>query len=156
MIMSIRTRTALIVAAILLLAGGVSAPAFAAGEPGRGAQKPQNPCSLISRAQLTRAAHARVLKLTDAPLGPTCIVRFKGWKQDLTIALQTSNVKQQVKLLEKRKSYKIAKHKAYCGKLGGVTFIVQLNANRSLVIDGPCATAERIALKAVPHVKSVA
>ena len=156
MIMSTRTRIASIVVYLSLFATVAAGQAFAAGkEPGRGAQKPQNPCSLVTRGQLASAAKARVLKVIEAPLGPTCIVSFKGWHQDLTIALQTANVSREVKLLKKRTTYKVAKHKAYCGKLGGTTFIVSLNATRSLVIDGPCAAAERIAAKAVAHVKAV-
>ncbi len=116
---------------------------------------PQNPCGFVSRSEIAAIFHAKVRSETDAPLGPTCIIELKGDPHNVTITVEVINVSRETAQMKSRpKEIKIRGHASYCGVLGTPLLLVKLSGGRALVISAPCAAAEALAAKALPHVKA--
>jgi hypothetical protein len=107
-----------------------------------------NPCLLVSRSQ-AESITGHAVKVTEAPLGPTCIYQEKGAKASITLAVQRqkfSSLKRNIKHLSK---YTIRHKAAYCGVYGTSVLDVPLGSNRLLNITAPCSVARKFAAVAL-------
>lgn len=114
--------------------------------------KGPNPCVLITTAEAESIVGAPIVGITEAPLGPTCILKVKGQRQTVTLAVESSAVANQVHQMRKLQQLTVAGHAAYCGELGRPMLDVQLSGGKILNVTAPCALAQALAEKAVPRI----
>lgn len=108
-----------------------------------------DPCTLVSAAR-AEAITGRSVKLTEAPLGPTCIYQLSGARNPVTVAverLRFSTVQKHIKWLSKSK---VSGQTAYCGKYGSTVTYVPLSGQRVLDISASCQIGAKFAAVAVP------
>jgi hypothetical protein len=122
--------------AIAIASGSVSAAAGAS-------TKSVNPCSLITEHTVASSLKLKISKRSLAPLGPTCIYSFRGTKHELTIALQNQSLTSVKREIAHRKATKVARHSAYCGKIGQVTLDVSLGRKKLLSVAGTALSLSR-------------
>ena len=94
---------------------------------------------------------APIVSLTEAPLGPTCVLKVKGERQ-ITIAVETQKIGAQVRYMHKRRQLVLGGHRAYCGILGRSMLDVKLSGGRILNVTAPCSVAEALAARALRHI----
>jgi len=114
----------------------------------------QNPCTLVTRAQIAGIIHEPVAAGVEAPLGPTCVyhaVRHGGG--DFTISVQTARIGALSKLLRHQVHLRIAHHAAYCGIIGEPMMYTELAAGQVLTVGAPCQVAATITADALRHVR---
>jgi L,D-peptidoglycan transpeptidase YkuD (ErfK/YbiS/YcfS/YnhG family) len=110
-----------------------------------------NPCVFVSAATAQAIIGAPIVRLTEAPLGPTCVLKLKGQRQ-ITIAVETQRIAAQVRYMHKRRHLVLGGHQAYCGILGRSMLDVKLSGGRILNITAPCSVAEALAARALRHI----
>jgi hypothetical protein len=117
-------------------------------------RKTQNPCTLLSRADVQAVVHQQVGQPVEAPQGPTCIYTPQHAKRQITVAVESlpfSEVKPQTQLQD-RISLTIAGHSAFCGTSGGQRLIIPLPNDRYLAVAAPCPIAASLAAKALSRI----
>lgn len=110
-----------------------------------------NPCKLVSTAQATKIIGGASASSAVAPLGPTCIYRFKGSKTEITLAVQSGSLISLSRHLARSQQVKIRGRQGYCGHLGQETMYLSLSGGRVLSVAAPCRLAQRFAATALPH-----
>jgi hypothetical protein len=116
------------------------------------APKAPDPCVLVSRAQAQAIIASPISGETEAPLGPTCIFTLKGQKQSITLTVEQMNVSSQVRLMGHLQRSIVGGHVAYCGTLGRPMLYLALGGTKVLNVTAPCAIADALAAKALPHI----
>jgi hypothetical protein len=124
-----------------------------ADEPVMPTIKAPNPCQLVSHAAAQAILGGPVVE-TEAPLGPTCIIKVGQQKQVVTLAVQTVQVSSQVHQMKQLQRATVAGHPAYCGKLGQSQLYLSLSGGKALTVTAPCGVAEALAAQAVGHLKA--
>jgi hypothetical protein len=116
-----------------------------------GAARQPGPCSLVSEKQVATVVGAAVSKQVLAPLGPTCIYKFKHNRKQLTIALGTERFSSLVAQIPRRKRRRVSVrgHTGYCGVLGQPILYVSLAHKQVLTITASCPDARKLAAIAV-------
>jgi hypothetical protein len=133
-----------------VVAALVMSPPLAAAAAG----KPPDPCSLVTVSQIDSIMGKTVSQAVDAPLGPTCIYKFKNSKTLVTIAVSPGRFAALVAQLPRhqRRRVSVRGYVGYCGKLGSPVLYVSLPRKRVLSIAAPCAPAQRLAGLAVRRI----
>jgi hypothetical protein len=116
--------------------------------------KGPNPCVLITSAEAQSIIGSPITRVTEAPLGPTCILSVKGQRQTVTLAVESAAVAKQIHQMRKIQQVTVAGRRAYCGQLGRPMLDVQLSSGKILNVTAPCAIAQALAAKAVPRISA--
>jgi hypothetical protein len=124
-----------------------------ADEPVVPAIKAPNPCQLVSHTAAQAILGSPVVE-TEAPLGPTCIIKVGQQKQVVTLAVETVQVSSQVHQMKQLQRATVAGHPAYCGKLGQSQLYLSLSGGKALTVTAPCGVAEALAAQALSHLKA--
>jgi hypothetical protein len=114
--------------------------------------KGPNPCVLVSRMEAEAAVGSSITKITEAPLGPTCILQVQGQKQSITVAVEPAAGADQIHQMRKVRHLAISGHNAYCGLLGRPMLNVPLGNGKVLNVTASCGIAQALAAKALPRI----
>jgi hypothetical protein len=133
----------LVVAALVALSIGIPSAATAKQITASSAAK--NPCSLVTAKQIHVIEARKVTKVSEAPLGPTCIYSLKGTKAEVTIVIEASKFNKAIATLQSRKPRTILRHRGYCGQAGHPVLLVSLPNSKVLGISANCVAAVKIA-----------
>ena len=112
-----------------------------------------NPCRLVSRTEASTILGATVVQ-TEAPLGPTCIMKVGQQKQVVTLAVEAVSVKTQLKNMHEVETATVGGHQTYCGKLGSPQLYLRLSGGKAIAVSAPCAAARALAATALSHLKA--
>lgn len=112
-----------------------------------------NPCRLVSQSQAQSILGGSVAE-SEAPLGPTCIMKVAQRKQVVTMAVETLSVKNQVRQMHQLEQETIGGHAAYCGRLGQPQLYLSLSGGKALSVSAPCAVARALAATALSHLQA--
>lgn len=115
--------------------------------------KGPNPCRLVSVHEASSILGASVSQ-TEAPLGPTCIMKVDSQKQVITLAVEAVSVKTQVKNMREVQTAVVGGHQTYCGKLGSSQFYLSLGGGKAIAVTAPCPVARALAATALSHLKA--
>jgi len=116
---------------------------------------PLNPCTLISAADAQAIVGAALVTKSEAPLGPTCILSFKGQHADVTLAIERIGLTSTVHVMRSPRRVTIGGFRAYCGTLGMQTLLVSLGQGRVLDVTAPsCTIATALAAKALAGLRT--
>jgi hypothetical protein len=85
----------------------------------------------------------------EAPLGPTCIYRFRGTTSDITLGVESIGLSQATGHLTKRTRITVGTRQAYCGRLGTGMLFVPVSGGHVLNVTAPCSVAKRFAALAI-------
>jgi hypothetical protein len=116
--------------------------------------RPANPCGFISRSQAASALGGPIVAETEAPLGPTCILRVRGRQPDVTIALEQSTLAAITSSMKGSHRTTVQGHVAVCGTLGRPMLFLSVSGGRVLNVTAPCDIAKALAAAALPHLTS--
>jgi hypothetical protein len=119
-------------------------------DPSRG--NPQDPCSLVTKAEAQTIIGASINDPRTQPLGPTCVYRTSDSSTFITVAMETVNFGEIKPLVHDLVAVEGLGHEAYCGSYGRPAIFVLLNSNRLLNVTAPCDVAKQFAAKALPRV----
>ncbi len=122
-------------------------------EPQQPVIKAPNPCRLVSAHEASSILGASVQQ-TEAPLGPTCIMRVDSQKQVVTLAVEAVSVKTQVKNMREVHTATVGGHQTYCGKLGSSQLYLSLGGGKAIAVTAPCPVAQALAATALSHLKA--
>jgi hypothetical protein len=111
--------------------------------------KPLNPCRLVSLSEAQAITRGAITKVTEAPLGPTCIYSGKGPGTGVTLALESESFSQVAHHMTAPTHVVIRGHRSLCGRLGTKMLFVPLARSRLLHVTAPCGIAQRFAAVAV-------
>lgn len=112
-----------------------------------------NPCRLVSSVEARRILGGTVAE-TEAPLGPTCIIKVSGQKRIITLSVETLSVPRELRQMKKLTRSTVAGHQAYCGGLGQPQLLLSLGGKKTLSVNAPCPAARALAAIAASHLKS--
>jgi hypothetical protein len=132
-----------------LVAVAIVIPSAATAQRITASSAAKNPCSLVTAKQIRTIEARKVTKVSEAPLGPTCIYSLKGTKAEVTIVIEARKFNQAIATLQSRKSRTILHHHGYCGQAGHPVLLVSLPHSKVLGITANCAAAVRIAKIAI-------
>lgn len=107
------------------------------------------PCSLVSRAQAQKIVGRPVMKLVEAPQGPTCLYRYDGGKSMVTLAIQERDAKTLTRDLPRKTTVEIADRKGFCARQGQEALYLPLSGNQVLSIAAGCDVAQDFASAAL-------
>lgn len=149
-------------------AGGPAGPAAAAASdnaaaakanPGyskllaRQSAKPKkrfSPCSLVSKGAAGAIVGYRIVDVTEAPQGPTCIYRGKQAQAGfVTLAVQAQPFAALKKAMRRREAVDVGAKAAYCGMSGRPLLVAAVGDGRVLSVAAPCGIAKRFAKTAI-------
>ena len=122
-------------------------------EPQPPAIKAPNPCRLVSVHEASSILGTSVSQ-SEAPLGPTCIMKVDSQKQVITLAVEAVSVKTQVKNMHEVQTAVVGGHQTYCGKLGSSQFYLSLGGGKAIAVTAPCPVARALAATALSHLKA--
>jgi hypothetical protein len=122
-------------------------------EPVVPAIKAPNPCRLVSQTE-AQSILGQSVSMTEAPLGPTCIMRVGQQKQVVTLAVETVSLQSQVKQMHQLEKATVGGHQTFCGKLGQSQFYLSLTGGKAIAVSAPCAMARALAATALTHLKA--
>lgn len=122
-------------------------------EPQQPQTKGPDPCRLVSVHEASSILGASV-EQTEAPLGPTCIMKVDSQKQVITLAVEAVSVKTQVKNMHEVQTAVVGGHQTYCGKLGSSQFYLNLGGGKAIAVTAPCPVARALAATALSHLKA--
>lgn len=122
-------------------------------EPQPPAIKAPNPCRLVSVHEASSILGTSVSQ-SEAPLGPTCIMKVDSQKQVITLAVEAVSVKTQVKNMHEVQTAVVGGHQTYCGKLGSSQFYLNLGGGKAIAVTAPCPVARALAATALSHLKA--
>ena len=112
-----------------------------------------NPCRLITQHEAASILGGAV-RQTEAPLGPTCIMKVAQRKQVITLAVEVVSVKSQVKYMRAVQTATIGGHQTYCGKLGQPQLYLTLRGGKAIAVTAPCTVARALAATALSHLNA--
>ena len=112
-----------------------------------------NPCRLVSQSEAQSILGGSVAE-SEAPLGPTCIMKVAQQKQVVTMSVETLSVKNQVRQMRQIEQETIGGHAAYCGRLGEPQLYLSLTGGKALAVSAPCSVARALAATALVHLKA--
>jgi hypothetical protein len=115
--------------------------------------KPQEPCSLVTKAEAQAIIGASIDAPRPQPLGPTCVYQTPDSSTFITMALEKVNFNQIKPLVQDLVAVDGLGRQAYCGSYGRPALFVLLNSNRFLNITARCDIAKQFAAKALPRVQ---
>jgi len=119
--------------------------------------KVQNPCTLVTGAELTAILHEPIAKVVEAPQGPTCIYQpARHGATDLTIAVETAHLSSLRLSLRHAEKVRVADHTSYCGIVTTPMAYTQLPGGQVLVVSAPCQVAATMIHDALPRVRQIA
>jgi hypothetical protein len=116
--------------------------------------KGPNPCRLVSVHEASSILGGVPVQQTEAPLGPTCIMKVDSQKQVITLAVEAVSVKTQVKSMHEVQTAVVGGHQTYCGKLGSSQFYLSLGGGKAIAVTAPCPVARALAATALSHLKA--
>lgn len=116
--------------------------------------KAPNPCRLVSVHEVSSILGGVSVQQTEAPLGPTCIMKVDSQKQVITLAVEAVSVKTQVKSMHEVQTATVGGHQTYCGKLGSSQFYLSLGGGKAIAVTAPCPVARALAATALSHLKA--
>jgi hypothetical protein len=124
-------------------------------EPETGPGGILNPCDLLASPGSSQDTELP-FSLQEAPQGPTCLIRPKTGKGRgmLTLSVQSVDFARLRSQLRQPRSVTVSGRTAYCGQYGQAMLYVPVGGHRVLSIAGPCAMAQRIAVRAVEQLES--
>jgi hypothetical protein len=122
-------------------------------EPPVPAIKAPNPCRLVSQTE-AQSILGQSVSMTEAPLGPTCIMRVGQQKQVVTLAVEAVSLQSQVKQMHQLEKATVGGHQTFCGKLGQSQFYLSLTGGKAIAVSAPCAMARALAATALTHLKA--
>src|SRR4051794_6734272 len=61
-------------------------------EEGSGGTPPAKPCELVTQDDVAGITSAKVRKVAEAPMGPTCVYELEGTADPLTLTLQARKI----------------------------------------------------------------
>jgi hypothetical protein len=122
-------------------------------EPQLPQTKGPNPCRLVSQSEASSILGVSVQQ-SEAPLGPTCIMKVGQQKQVITLAVEAVSVKTQVKNMHEVQTATVGGHQTYCGKLGTSQFYLSLGGGKAIAVTAPCPVARALAATALTHLKA--
>jgi hypothetical protein len=114
---------------------------------------PQNPCTLVTRAEAQAIIGASIDAPRVQPLGPTCIYQTAHSSTFITMAVERVNFDQVKPQIQDIVPVSGLGHQAYCGNYGRPTIFVVLDSTRILNVAAPCNVAKQFAAKAMPRVR---
>lgn len=124
-----------------------------ADEPEMPAIKAPNPCRLVRQSEAALILGGSVVQ-TEAPLGPTCIMKVDSHKQVVTVSVEAVSVKSQVKNMRHVETATVGGHQTYCGKLGQPQLYLSLSGGKAIAVSAPCSVARALAATALSHLKA--
>jgi hypothetical protein len=89
------------------------------------------------------------LSRTEAPLGPTCIFKFKGRLSTVMLVVEQAGIQKFVGAMRHSVRVDVAGLPAYCGSLGSEALFVALRRGGVLRVTAPCPIAEAFAARAL-------
>jgi hypothetical protein len=114
-----------------------------------------NPCALVTRPEAAAAMGVRILKVTKAPLGPTCIFQGAGDRVFASVAVQVRPFARLVSQDRSLRRFAGLKRSAYCGGTRSATVLfVRVGADEVLQVTAPCQTAAKIAAHAMARLRA--
>jgi hypothetical protein len=133
--------------AALILSGSAASAAAA---------KASDPCRLVTKQRLSTILNTKVTKSSLAPLGPTCVYRFRGTKDELTITVERRALIGVKAEMSGRRAVTVRGRLGYCGRVGEPTLDVSLSHSKFLSIAGSelseahrCRAAREMAAEAL-------
>ena len=128
-------------------------PGASSGSASAAAASSKDPCALVTQSEIEAIAHEKVLRLTNAPLGPTCVIQLAGGPKTITVAIAAADVSSLVKRMPRKPvELTLSGRRAYCGVLGKPLLSVVLGGGYALQISAPCSLATSLARKALPRI----
>ena len=118
------------------------------GEP-RG----QNPCDLVTRGEANAIFGGAIVSKTEAPLGPTCILKLQGKRPMVTLTVERLSIAKLGSQFKGAERLAIADHQGLCGKLGRPMLFVSIGGGQVLNVTAPCAAAKALAAKAIGRIE---
>ena len=116
--------------------------------------KPLNPCKLVSLSEAQTITGGATTKLTEAPLGPTCIYSGRGTSAAVTLTVEAARFSQVASHMTARKHVVVRGHSSVCGRLGTQMLFVPLGRYQLLHVTAPCGIAQRFAALAVSRLSA--
>lgn len=110
-----------------------------------------NPCLLVTRQQAEKIT-GKTIKVTEAPLGPTCLYEEAGSEtgsQTITLAVESQRFSELKPRIKKLSKFTIAGHAAYCGVYGEPILYMPLSTTRTFEVTGACGVATKFATIAI-------
>jgi hypothetical protein len=118
------------------------------------AAKAPNPCRLVSLSEAQTITGGAITKLTEAPLGPTCIYSGRGGSAGVTLAVETQRFSQVTRHMTAPKHVVIGGRQSVCGRLGTQMLFVPLGQDQLLNVTAPCGIARGFAAIAVSRLSA--
>jgi hypothetical protein len=103
----------------------------------------------VSAAQAQTITGERLVSKREAPLGPTCVFKFKGRLQIVTIVVERASIQKLAGPMKSRVHVSVAGLPGYCGSLGSPILFVALRSGGVLSVTAPCRIAEGFAAAAL-------
>ena len=110
---------------------------------------PLDPCRLVPASDAHEVAGASLISEKEAPLGPTCIFKFRGGRADVTLAIERLSFSSVTRQMKHATKVSIRGFRAYCGTLGTQMLYVSLADSRVLNVTAPCPLAKALAVAAL-------
>jgi hypothetical protein len=114
-----------------------------------------NPCALVTRPEAAAALGRRIVKMTKAPLGPTCVYAGASRGVFASVAVITrpfAKLTSQNRTLHK---FAGVVQSAYCGGTTGATVLfVRVRSDEVLQITAPCQSAAKLAGHALARLRT--
>ncbi|HXY38236.1 MAG TPA: hypothetical protein VEQ10_01115 [Vicinamibacteria bacterium] len=108
-----------------------------------------NPCTLVSVAEAEAIVGGPIAGRIDAPLGPTCVYKLSGSKNEITLTVESLGFPQATGHMARREAVTIGRHPGYCGRLGTDMLFLRLGPGQLLNVTAPCPIAQRFATLAL-------
>jgi hypothetical protein len=113
-----------------------------------------NPCTLVSLSEAQNITGGAITKLTEAPLGPTCVYSGHGKSGGITLAVETESFRQVTHRMSARKPVVVRGHQSVCGRFGTQMLFVPIGRYQLLNVTAPCGIAQRFATLAVSRLSA--
>jgi len=117
----------------------------------------QNPCKLVTAAEVRAIIHAPIARTVIGAQGPTCVYELARRHAYYTVSVQTATFIKVIAPLHHLVRVTIDRHRTACGMLGGATTLyAKLSGKQVLAVGAPCQVAAAMAAKALPRVRLIA
>jgi len=125
---------------------GITTPTVGSGSS---AIVKSRPCGLVSAKRAKAIVGETLVSKTEAPLGPTCIFKFRGRLATVTLVVERGLIQGSIQHMHSPKLVNVAGLPAYCGKLGTTILDVALRQGGVLSVTAPCPIAQAFAAQAL-------
>ena len=109
---------------------------------------PVEPCKLVSKSA-AGAILGGTVGVKQEPKGPTCVYALHGSQQQVTLTLESVRLASLRRHARSASSIQVAGHAGWCLHYESTSVAVPLADGRLLHVTGPCATASRLAARAL-------